>query len=115
MGLDKSLLAGSTGMLLLKLLEDGDMYGYQMIEELRRRSDRTFELKAGTLYPLLHTLEQKGFVEAYEEPGDGARPRRYYRLTKQGRGQLAEKQAEWRRYTGAVNRVLEGGVGCVTA
>ena len=46
---DKSLLAGSTGMLLLKLLEGEDLYGYEMIEELRRRSDHTFDLKAGTL------------------------------------------------------------------
>ena len=57
MAIDKSLLSGSTTLLVLKLLEDGEMYGYQMIEELRRRSDWTFELKAGTLYPLLHTLE----------------------------------------------------------
>ena len=56
--MDKSLLAGSTTLLVLKLLEDGDKYGYQMVEELRRRSDKTFELKSGTLYPLLHTLEQ---------------------------------------------------------
>ncbi len=109
MPIDKSLLAGSTGMLVLKLLEDGDLYGYQMIEELRRRSDRTFELKAGTLYPLLHTLEQKGFVEAYQREEDAVRPRRYYRLTKSGRSQLAERETEWRTFTGAVERVLKGG------
>lgn len=113
--MDKSLLAGSTALLLLKLLEDGEMYGYQMIEELRRRSDRTFELKAGTLYPLLHTLEQKGWVTVREDAGDAGRPRRYYRLTRAGGEQLREKQAEWRRFTGAVNQVLEGGTACVTA
>ena len=54
MAIDKSLLSGSTTMLVLKLLDGQDMYGYQMIEELAKRSDHTFELKAGTLYPLLH-------------------------------------------------------------
>ena len=55
---DKSLLTGSTTMLILKLLDETNMYGYQMIEELRKKSNNTFELKAGTLYPLLHILEQ---------------------------------------------------------
>jgi PadR family transcriptional regulator PadR len=107
--IDKSLLAGSTALLLLKLLEDGDKYGYQMIEELRRRSDKTFELKVGTLYPLLHSLEQKGYISAWEEISDASRPRRYYHLTEAGRRQLTEKETEWRTYAGAMIRVLEGG------
>ena len=111
MPIDKGLLAGSTTLLVLKLLEDGDKYGYQMVEELRRRSDKSFELKSGTLYPLLHTLEQKGDIEAWEEDAGSARPRRYYHLTESGRRRLAEKEAEWRTYAGAVLRVLEGGEG----
>lgn len=59
MEFDKTLLAGSTGLMLLKLLEQEDMYGYQMIETLRSRSEHAFDLKAGTLYPLLHALEQR--------------------------------------------------------
>ncbi len=51
MEFDKTLLAGSTGMMVLKLLEQEDMYGYQMIETLRERSEHSFDLKAGTLYP----------------------------------------------------------------
>lgn len=109
MPVDKTLLSGSTALLLLKLLEQEDMYGYQMIEELHRRSDHTFDLKAGTLYPLLHTLEQKGFLETWEEAADSARPRKYYRLTASGRKQLKEKETEWRTYASAVLRVLEGG------
>ena len=58
MEFDKTLLAGSTGLMLLKLLEQEDMYGYQMIETLRSRSEHAFDLKAGTLYPLLHALER---------------------------------------------------------
>ena len=108
--MEKSLLTGSTAMLLLKLLEESDMYGYQMIEELRKRSDDTFSMKAGTLYPLLHSLEQQGFVTAWEEKQGSARPRRYYHLTDAGRKQLAEKESDWRAYAKAVMQVLEGGV-----
>ncbi len=109
MPMEKSLLTGSTALLVLKLLEEGDKYGYQMVEELRRRSDKTFELKSGTLYPLLHTLEQKGSIQSWEEATAGGRPRRYYHLTEQGRRQLAEKEAEWRTYARAMLQVLEGG------
>ena len=56
---DKSLVSGSMALLVLKLLEDGDKYGYQMTSELRQRSEDVFHLKAGTLYPLLHSLEEK--------------------------------------------------------
>ena len=109
MPMEKSLLTGSTALLVLKLLEEGDKYGYQMVEELRRRSDKTFELKSGTLYPLLHTLEQKGSIQSWEEATAGGRPRRYYHLTEQGRRQLEEKEAEWRTYARAMLQVLEGG------
>lgn len=109
MELDKSLVSGSMSMLVLKLLEDGDKYGYQMIEELRRRSDDIFHLRAGTLYPLLHGLEEKGLVTAYEGEAAAGKPRRYYRLTKQGRGALREKEASWDHYARAVSRVLRGG------
>ena len=98
-----------THLLILSLLAGEDMYGYQMIEELRRRSDDTFSLKAGTLYPLLHSLEQKGYIIAWEENSDSPRTRRYYHLTDAGKAQLAEKETEWRTYAGAMLRVLEGG------
>ena len=76
MTVDKSLLAGSTTMLVLKLLDGQDMYGYQMIEELSRRSERAFALKTGTLYPLLHSLEEKELIISYEKDEYAARPRR---------------------------------------
>ncbi|MDD3346876.1 PadR family transcriptional regulator [Oscillibacter sp.] len=109
MSIDKSLITGSIGMLLLKLLEEKDMYGYQMIEQLRRRSDHTFDLKAGTLYPLLHALEEKGFITSWVEETDSNRPRKYYHLSASGKEQLLAKKEEWEAYTGAVNRVLRGG------
>ena len=109
MAIDKSLLAGSTGLLVLRLLQEEDLYGYQMIERLRERSDDTFSLKAGTLYPLLPTLETQGLVQSYERTADSARIRKYYHLTDAGRAQLAEKTEEWRMFSGAVDRVLKGG------
>ena len=72
MELDKSLVSGSMALLVMKLLEGRDMYGYQMIEELAQRSNDTFALKAGTLYPILHALEADGSIESYEQPGGAA-------------------------------------------
>lgn len=109
MELDRSLVSGSMAMLVLRLLKDGDKYGYQMIEELRRRSDDTFRMRAGTLYPLLHGLEEKGLVTAYEGEAAAGKPRRYYRLTEKGGAALREKEAAWDDYTRAVNRVMRGG------
>lgn len=114
MKVDKSLLNGSTTTLLLKLLEEKDMYGYEMIETLAKKSDNTFDLKAGTLYPLLHNLEKKGMVESYEEKVGVERIRKYYHLTKKGNALLVEKQEEWNTYTKAVNQVLKGGVSYAT-
>lgn len=108
MKIDKSLMTGSTTMLILKLLDSGDMYGYQMIEELERRSESVFTLKAGTLYPILHTLEQQGMVESYDQLSDSVRPRKYYRITKRGTEFFQEKKSEWMTYTSIVNQVLGG-------
>lgn len=109
MAVDKSLLSGGTTMLILRLLEDKDMYGYQMIDELSKKSNDTFNLKAGTLYPLLHSLEQHGMVISYDGNVDSARVRKYYSITKKGLGLLAEKKAEWQTYFTAVNHILNGG------
>ena len=105
MAVDKSLVSGSTMMLLLKLLSEKDMYGYEMIETLRERSQNVFELKAGTLYPLLHTMEEKGMLEVYEREA-GGKIRKYYSITKQGRKVLRERQEDWNTYARAVRAVL---------
>lgn len=109
MGINKNLITGSTAMLILKLLDGEDMYGYQMIDTLAKRSDDTFSLKAGTLYPLLHGLEEKGMLSSYEKNADSGRLRKYYSITKKGRGVLAEKEDEWKTYVNAINQVLRGG------
>ena len=101
MAAGKNLVPGSAQMLLLRLLAERDMYGYQMIEELAQRSNDTFALKAGTLYPILHALEADGSIESYEQPGGAAtagKPRRYYRITRAGRGALEAQQTEWKQW-----------------
>lgn len=104
---DKSLISGSTTLLLLQLLSEKPMYGYEMIDTLQNRSQNVFELKAGTLYPLLHGMEQKGLLESYEREVEGKR-RKYYQITKAGKKFLEGKKREWEIYTDAVQRVLGG-------
>lgn len=103
--MDKNLIQGSLNMLILRLLEEKDMYGYEMIDTLRRRSNDVFELKAGSLYPLLHGLEAKGFVTSYEDASSG-KLRKYYHITKAGKKILKEKTEEWKEYANAVTSVL---------
>ncbi|MEE1028534.1 MAG: PadR family transcriptional regulator [Agathobacter sp.] len=105
MSVDKTLLSGSMTMLLLKLLEEKDMYGYEMIDTLRKKSNNVFELKAGTLYPLLHNMESKGLLTAYEQEFAGKK-RKYYSITKEGKGLLEKKKTEWNEYQTAVASVL---------
>ena len=106
MAIDKSLLSGSTTLLVLKLLEDGEMYGYQIIEELERRSESVFRLKEGTLYPILHGLEADGLVTVREKAAETGRMRKYYRITKKGLKMLEEKKAEWTFFAEKVNAVI---------
>ncbi len=106
MKIEKSLLSGSTPMLVLALLKDGDKYGYEMVEELARRSDDTFQLKEGTLYPLLHSLEKEKLVSVYTKTAPNGRERKYYHLTDSGRGQLEKKEKEWLLFSSSVNTVL---------
>ena len=106
MKIEKSLLSGSTPMLILSLLKDGDKYGYEMVETLAKRSDDTFQLKEGTLYPLLHALEKEKYVESYSKTAPNGRERKYYRLTRSGREQLEYKEKEWKLFTDKVNAVL---------
>ena len=67
MKIDKSLLSGTTVLLVLSLLQQEDQYGYQMIAALSARSDNVFQMKEGTLYPVLHTLEKQGHIKSYEK------------------------------------------------
>ena len=114
MSSEKNILSGNTAMLVLKLLESKDMYGYQIIEELSKKSGDVFRLKTGTLYPILHGLENDGMVTSYDETAGNSRVRKYYRLTDKGRSLLAKKESDWAAYTKAVNRIMDLGAGYIT-
>ena len=86
-----------------------NLYIDEMIESLRQRSQNVFELKAGTLYPLLHSLEAKGFLTSYEQEQNG-KTRVYYSISKNGNMFLKEKKEEWAVYVKAVSDVLAMGV-----
>ena len=108
MKIDKGLIGGSTTLLLLSLLSEADKYGYEIIKELEHRSDKTFQFKEGTLYPVLHKLENSGYIKSYMATGDTGRKRKYYKITKNGVKQLAEEKEKWAVFTTSVNKVLGG-------
>ena len=106
MKISKELVKGSTATLVLSVLKGKDMYGYIIIKEIALRSEHVFELKEGTLYPILHALEQEGCLESYWEEFEN-RKRKYYHLTRKGEKRLKASTEEFATYTTAVKRVLE--------
>ena len=105
MATDTSLFSGSMTMLVLKLLEEKDMYGYEMIDTLAQRSNNVFELRAGTLYPLLRNLVNQKCLTSYEQEVNG-KLRKYYSLTTIGKQLLKDKEKTWREYSDAVLSVI---------
>lgn len=108
MKIDKGLIGGSTNLLILSLLDEADRYGYEIIRELELRSDKAFQFKEGTLYPVLHKLENSGFVKSYVSKGDTGKERRYYQITKKGKKQLEEEREKWKVFSTSINRVIGG-------
>ena len=108
MKIEKSLLSGTTTMLVLSLLKNGDKYGYEMIEQLAVLSDNTFLMKEGTLYPLLHALEKEGLIRSYTKAAPSGRERKYYHLTPAGGERLHYKEEEWKLFSEKVNYVIGG-------
>lgn len=107
MKINKELLKGSTTLLVLRLLETENMYGYEMIKDLKEKSENVFELKEGTLYPILHSLEESGLIDSYWDETT-AKKRKYYRITKEGRKHLKDKKEEWKLFSNGVNQVIGG-------
>ena len=106
MRFEESLLSGSTRLLVLSLLKDRDKYGYEMITQLSLRSENAFEMKEGTLYPLLHALEKEDLLSSYEKETESGRKRRYYHLTEKGVRELAAQRAQWQAFSAAVDKVV---------
>jgi PadR family transcriptional regulator PadR len=96
---------GSTEFLILSLLMERPMYGYEISQQLTQRSGGYFEMKEGLLYPALHRMQQKGWVSTDWQVVDGRR-RKYYALTRLGREELGEQAAEWKTFLDQLNALL---------
>lgn len=94
----KPLVAASLEPLMLSLLREGDMYGYQIIQRIKALSDGQIVWTASKLYPLLHKLEETGMVTAIWQPSTNGPDRKYYRLTPKGEQALQRHQREWSNY-----------------
>ena len=108
--LQRELKRGTLDLVLLRLLADEPTYGYELIKRLRGRSGGSFQVKEGTLYPVLYRLEDAGLIlPEWSPPEAGARgmPRKVYRLTEIGRERLAELEAAWTSFKTAVDAVLD--------
>jgi PadR family transcriptional regulator PadR len=106
MPLDRELLKGSIALLILKLLSERDMYGYEIIQESLRRSQQAFQFKEGTLYPALHQLHKRGYLRSEWRTGENGKQRKYYGLTTAGRKAARRSEEEWIFFTKMVNAIL---------
>jgi PadR family transcriptional regulator PadR len=97
-------MAASSTPIVLAILAEGDSYGYAILQRVRQLSGGRMEWTDGMLYPVLHRLERLGHVEAHWEVAESGRRRKYYRITSQGRAQLAEERQQWQ----AVDQTLRG-------
>ncbi len=106
MSIKDQIRKGSSEILILRLLNDEPMYGYQIVQELKERSGGYFEMKEGLLYPTLHRMKQAGLVTSEWIKTDSQRRRKYYRLTAEGRKMLDEGSAEWDNFMRQMQAML---------
>ncbi|MCZ2074979.1 MAG: helix-turn-helix transcriptional regulator [Bryobacteraceae bacterium] len=104
MEINKDLIAASSTPMVLAILAEGDSYGYAILQRVRELSGGRIEWTDAMLYPVLHRLERLGYVKARWEVAGSGRRRKYYRITSQGRAQLAEERRQWQ----AVDSTLRG-------
>ena len=102
MAVDKSLISGSTSMLILKLLEEKDMYGYEIVQNI----SKVIEVNEGTIYPILRRLTKEGYFETYILESNEGPARKYYKITPEGIESLNRLKSEWNEFVYAVNTFL---------
>lgn len=100
-------LKGTLPILILSVLEEGPSHGYRIAQDIKRLSDDVLDFKEGTLYPALHSQENKGYLNSSVKTENG-RKRRYYRLTRKGRIALGSERKEWKDQSSAITRIMEG-------
>lgn len=103
---DREFLTGTVGVLILSLLNEREMYGYEILREAERRSAQAFQLKEGTLYPALHQMERDGLLKAKWRDGPAGRARKYYSLTPKGRRRAESKSRQWAAISAAMRAIL---------
>ena len=106
-GTGTDLKRGSMVTLVLTVLRDGPLHGYQLAREIERRSEGYFDCKEGTLYPALHKLEREGFLQSEWRPAGEQRRRKYYVLTAAGERRLDAAVAEWRTFATRLLAMIE--------
>ena len=103
--MNRERLKGHLDLLLLSVLSAGPAHGYAVISALRERSEGTFDLPEGTIYPALHRLEGAGLLASSWAEADGRR-RRVYALTNEGAAALVAQRTEWRTFARGIQAVL---------
>ena len=106
MNYGRELLKGSTDSLLLYLINNQPMYGYQIIKEIEKKSNGYFQFKEGTLYPALHRLEKEGLIRGKWQKLPNGQERRYYHIQEKGQMVLNERMTTWRDFSKAVNMIM---------
>jgi PadR family transcriptional regulator len=102
MRITKDLVAAAATPMVLGILAQGESYGYAILKQVSELSGGELEWTDGLLYPLLHRLERLGHVESTWQAVTGERKRKYYRITDQGRAELAEQRRQWSAVTNAL-------------
>ena len=97
---------GSTTVLILNMLAERPMYGYQISKELKRRSNGYFTFKEGTLYPALHRMEKGGLLRSEWQVVEKGPSRKYYHITEEGRRVLADSAQEWATFSQRLLSIL---------
>lgn len=103
---DLELVRGTLDLLILKTLTWGPLHGYAITDSIRQRTDDAILVEEGALYPALHRLEKRGWVDAEWGRSENNRRAKYYRLSTEGRAQLRVREETWGRYTEAVGKIL---------
>jgi len=104
--LDRDLTRSVAEPIILKLVAERAMYGYEIIKVVNERSDDAFRWKEGTLYPCLHRLEGQGLIKSEWQVADSGKKRKYYAITAKGTKRLAAKVEEWGTFSSAVGAIL---------
>lgn len=99
-------MSGVPELLLLRLLNERQMYGYELVRSIKKVTNEAISLGEGVIYPVLHSLERKGSLTS-KRKAVGGRTRVYYSVTKKGRDRLEKLHGDWRRIQGGVATVLE--------